>query len=143
MLSLLFVKTAESSHVYVVGCYADTHQFAPKYWLTGACFNWGPFYTRVAQSVIDGTWKNGLTICGAQGGNVKLSTFGPSVPKALQKEALSVMDKIENGNLVVFHSPVKDANGKLRLPAGQQPDIKWLANMDFFLPGIEGTLPKK
>ena len=140
---LTIVKTAESSHVYVVGCYTDTHQFAPKYWLTGARFNWGPFYTKVAQSVIDGTWKNGLTICGAQGGNVKLSPFGTAVPKAVQDEAQAVMDKIEKGKLVVFQGPVKDASGKVRLPAGQKPDIKWLVNMDFFVPGIEGNLPKK
>ncbi len=140
---LTIVKTAESNHVYVVGCYTDTHQFAPKYWLTGACFNWGPFYTRVAKSVIDGTWKNGLTICGAQGGNVKLAMFGPAVPKSVQQEAQAVMDKIEKGKLVIFQGPVKDAGGKIRLPAGHAPDIKWLANMDFFVPGIEGSLPKK
>lgn len=140
---LTIVKTAESNHVYVVGCYTDTHQFAPHYWLTGARFNWGPFYTKVAQSVLDGTWKNGLTICGAKGGNVKLSTFGPAVPKSVQKEALAVMEKIEKGDLVVFHGPVKDSSGKIRLPAGQTPDIKWLANMDFFVPGIEGSLQKK
>jgi basic membrane lipoprotein Med (substrate-binding protein (PBP1-ABC) superfamily) len=136
------VKTAESHGVYVVGCYTDVHQFAPKWWLTGASFNWGPYYTRVAKSVLDNNWKNGLTVCSAQSGDVKLSSFGPAVPTAVREEAMKTMEKIEKGKLVVFKGPVKDSEGKIRLPAGEAPNIKWLAGMNFFVPGVEGSLPK-
>jgi basic membrane lipoprotein Med (substrate-binding protein (PBP1-ABC) superfamily) len=137
------VKTAESHRTYVVGCYTDVHQFAPKYWLTGASFNWGPYYTKVAQSVLDNNWKNGLTICGAENGSVKLSSFGPAVPQAVQQEATKVMEKIRSGKFTVFQGPVKDTDGKIRLAARQKPEIKWLATMDFFVPGVEGSLPRK
>jgi basic membrane protein A len=137
------VKTAESHGVYVVGCYTDVHPFAPKYWLTGASFNWGPYYTKVAQSVLDNNWKNGLTICGAENASVKLSSFGSAVPLAVQKEATAVMQKIKDGKFTVFQGPVKDTEGKIRLAAGQKPEIKWLSGMDFFIPGVEGSLPGK
>lgn len=137
------VKTAESSGVSVVGCYTDVHQFAPKCWLTGASFNWGPYYTKVAQSVMNSTWKSGLTICDAQGGGVKLSSFGVSVPKSVRDEATKAMTDIAQGKLTVFQGPVRDAEGKVRLAQGEKPNIKWLAGMDFFVPGVEGSLPKK
>jgi basic membrane protein A len=137
------VKAAESHHVYVVGCYTDVHQFAKKYWLTGACFDWGPYYTGVAKSVLDNTWMGGLTIRSAEKGDVRLSSFGPAVPNTVKEEALTAMQKIAKGKLTVFQGPVKDGAGKLRLAANQKPDIKWLANMDFFVPGIEGSLPTR
>lgn len=137
------VQTAESAHVYSIGDSADLHQMAPQGWLTGQRFDWGPLYVNIARSVLDHTWKAEDRQYGIRDGVLKLSSFGPAVPRAVQQEALAVMDKIENGKLFVFCGPVKDTNGKLRLAVGQAPDAKWLSSMDFFVPGIEGSLPKK
>lgn len=136
------VKTAESNKTPVVGCYTDDQKFAPKYWLTGVSFNWGPFYAQTAKSVLDGTWKSGLNICDLAHGEVKLSSFGPLVTEPVRKEALAVKQKIESGAFTVFAGPLKDREGKERVAAGVKPDIKWIAGMNFFVPGVEGSLPK-
>jgi basic membrane lipoprotein Med (substrate-binding protein (PBP1-ABC) superfamily) len=141
--AITLAKTAESHSVYVIGCNTDVHKFAPNYWLTGGLLDWGPFYLKTIQSVLDNTWKSGLVICDAASGVVKLSSFGPAVSKVVQREALNTMAEIRNGKLVVFKGPIRDREGKTRLAAGQKPDIKWLGSMNFLVPGIEGSLPSK
>lgn len=140
---LAIVKTAESNKTPVVGCYTDDHQFAPKYWLTGCKFNWSPYYTQVAQSVIENKWRPGITICDMSTNGIQLSSFGPLVPNRIQVEALALADKIKSSKIVVFEGPIIDSTGKIRLPAGRKPDINWLAKMNFFVPGIDGSLPLK
>jgi basic membrane protein A len=140
--SLPIVKAAESHGINVSGCYADVHQFAPKHWLTGPHLNWGPFYVKSCQSVLDHTWKNGVYICDMASGIVELAPFGPAVPEPVRKEVLGLKEKIRMGKLVVFAGPLKDSQGNLRLEAGKKPDIEWLSKMNFFVPGVDGSLPK-
>lgn len=141
--SLALVKTAESQGAYIIALGSNFKEYSKKHWLTGASLNWGPFYTKVAQSVLDNNWKSGLAVCGAAGGNVQLAPFGAVVPDAVQKEASATMKEIETGDLVIFKGPLKDREGKERLARGQKADIKWFASMDFFVSGIDGNLPKK
>jgi basic membrane protein A and related proteins len=140
--SLSVVKTAEKNGIKVSGCYADVHQFAPKQWLTGPNLNWGPFYVKICRSVIDRTWTNKVHICDIASGGVTLAPFGPSVPEAVRKEVLGLKEKIKTGKLVVFAGPITDSTGKLRLNAGEKPDIQWVAKMNFFVVGVDGSLPK-
>ena len=137
------LKTAESLGIYSVGCYNDAHELAPKGWLTGACLDWGPLYAKITKSVMDHTWKSGCLITGMDGGYIKLATFGKAVPVKIQKEVTALQQDIKSSKLAVFKAPLKDREGKLRLAEGQKPDIKWLTNMDFFVDGVEGSLPNK
>ncbi len=136
-------RTAEEMGMKMVGYYSDAHQLAPKQWLTGACLDWGPLYVRIAQAVADKTWHGNSYTSGMEGGYIKLSPFGPAVPLALQKEALSVAAKIKAGQLVIYKGPLKDREGRERLTSGQTAGPKWLAEIDFFVPGVEGSLPHK
>ncbi len=140
--SLPIVKTAEKAGIKIIGCYFDTHEFAPKQWLTGGNLNWGPFYAKTCQQILDHTWKSGFYKCDLANGTVDIAAFGPSVPNAVRKEVLDLKEKIKTGQLVVFAGPLKDAQGKLRMQAGKKPDIEWISKMNFFVPGIDGNLPK-
>jgi len=137
------LRTAESLGLYSVGCWADAHQLAPKGWLTGAYLDFGPFYVKITKSVIDHTWKTcAVTNC-MQEGFTKLSLFGRAVPSEMCKQALVLEQNIKSGKFVIFKGPLKDRDGKKHLTAGQVADPKWLANIDFFVPGVDGSLPKK
>jgi basic membrane protein A len=140
--SLPIVKEAESRGIKISGCYTDVHQFATKQWLTGPNLNWGPFYVKTCQSVLDGTWKKGVYLCDMASGVVELAPFGSSVPEAVRKEVLSLKEKIAAGKLIIFAGPIKDAQGNVRLPAGKKPDIEWISKMNFFVQGVDGNLPK-
>jgi basic membrane lipoprotein Med (substrate-binding protein (PBP1-ABC) superfamily) len=140
---MALAKTVDARGAYIIGCDSDFRSLSGQHWLTGTLIDWGPFYASVAQAVLDGTWKSGISVCGAQGGNVKLASFGSAVPKKVQDEAHAIMQKVETGNLAIFEGPLKDRDGNERLHAGERPDVKWLFSMDFFVPGVEGNLPKK
>ena len=52
------IQTAEGRGVYSIGFQSLTaQQLAPKGWITGLGFTWGPFMTGIAKSVIAGTFK--------------------------------------------------------------------------------------
>jgi basic membrane protein A len=137
------VQTAEKNHIYSVGYHADVHHLAPKGWLTGNRLEWGPLYVRIAKSVLDHTWEPGDEKCSSKDEYGKLSSFGPAVPKAVQKEATDLLSKIEQGKFVVFKGPMKDRDGKERLAAGQIADNGYLGKIDWLVPGVEGSVPKK
>jgi len=141
--STTIVKAAEKAKVYVVGNYSDAHQLAPKEWLTGNCFNWGPYYAKVAQEVIDHKWHKGVDLCDLKSGSVQLSEFGPAVPKTVRDQVTQAKQRLETGQLEILRGPIKDRDGKVRLAAGKTADIKWLADLNFLVPGIEGSVPTK
>lgn len=141
--SLVVAKNAESRNIFSVGTHADVHQHVPKGWLTGECKNWGPLYVHIAKSVKNHTWKASSALYGMKDGYTKLASFGSVVPKPIQQEALILEQRLKQGKLNIFKGPLKDREGRERLKLGQTPDIKWLANMDWFVAGVEGSLPKK
>lgn len=141
--TLTIVQVAERQHVSVIGCHADVRHLAPHAWLTGEKWDWGPLYARVTKSVLDGSWRAGDSRYGVKDGSVKLSSFGKSVPEAVQKEALGIMKNIADGKLVVFKGPMSDREGRQRIPAGVSADMNYLDKLDWLVAGVEGALPKK
>jgi basic membrane protein A and related proteins len=141
--SITAVQVAEKNHIYSVGFHADIHHLAPKGWLTGPSWDWGPFYVKVTKSVIDHTWKAGDRSLTLKDGVDNLSSFGPAVPLAVRKEALDVLNKIRQNKFVIFEGPIKDRTGKLVLRAGEIADNVFLENMNWLVPGIYGNLPNK
>src|SRR5262249_43140194 len=83
-------ETAENRGAYSVGTHADLCKIAPKGWLTGASWNWGPLYLKIAKSVLDGSWKPGSYFFGMKEGYVTLSSLGPAVPQPVKQEALDL-----------------------------------------------------
>ena len=140
---LTVVQTAEKRGVYSVGYHADISKFAPKGWLTGARWEWGDLYTRIAKSVKDGTWKTDQYRAGMDDGAVTVSEFGAAVPEDVRKEALALKEKIAKKEFVVFQGPLMDRDGKERISDGQKPDFDWMEKMDWFVEGVQGSIATK
>jgi basic membrane lipoprotein Med (substrate-binding protein (PBP1-ABC) superfamily) len=134
------VQTAESRGVYSAGYHADLAQFAPKGWLTGARWDWGDLYTKIAKSVKDGTWKSDQSRSGMDGGSVTISSFGPAVTEDVRKEALALKDAIAKKEFVVFAGPLKDRDGIELIAKGQNTDFDWMEKMDWFVEGVQGSI---
>lgn len=140
--TLTIVETAEKNHIYSVAPYADLRQFAPKGWLTGNRLEWGPLYVRVTKSVLDHTWQSGDEKCNLNNEYGKLSSFGPAVPNEVQQEATVLLKEIEQGKFAVFKGPMKDRDGKERIPAGKIVNKDFLGGMNWAVCGVEGAIPK-
>jgi len=141
--SITIARAAQKAGVYSVGTNFDLHALVPNGWLTGQSWNWGPLYVKIIRSIQNGSWKPDNLRYGAQDGYSVLAPFGKSVPKTLQAEALQAMVQLQQHKMEIFSPPVKDRDGRIRLAAGQVADQAWLERMDWFVPGVEGTLPKK
>lgn len=141
--SLAATRTAEKNGVFSVACNGDIHVEAPKGWLTGQAWNWGPLYVKIANSVIDGSWKAGDRRYDIKDGFVALSAFGNVVPKAVREEASVAIERIKAGQLVVFHGPLRDRDGFERISKDTRLNDDGLMTMDWFVAGVEGTVPQK
>lgn len=137
------IQTAEKNHVYAVGTQADVHHLAPKEWLTGERWDWGPLYVQITQSVLNHTWKSGNDPFSEKYNFGRLSTFGSAVPKSMQKQATDLLGQFSEKKISVFKGPMKDREGKERIAAGRVASDDELAKINWFVPGIEGSVPAK
>ena len=75
------IQVAESRGVYSIGFQSiEARALAPKGWITGLGFTWGPFMTATAKSVMDGTFKPAMVREGL-GEMIAIAPFGPAVPE--------------------------------------------------------------
>ena len=135
-------QAAQRRGKYSVGVYSDMSAYAPKAHLTGAIFNWGPFYKSIAEAVHKGTWKSAHYAPTMQDGAVELAPYGPMVPEDVRKLVDRKKADMLAGKFAPFTGPVKDQAGKVRVPAGQMMSEKDLNSMNFLVQGIVGKLPK-
>jgi basic membrane lipoprotein Med (substrate-binding protein (PBP1-ABC) superfamily) len=137
------LRTCDKLGVYSCGYYSDGNSLAPKKWLTGACLDWGPFFTKITELVQNNSWKPVSYSKGMESGYIKLSSFGQTVPKDVQKKVLVLENDIKTNRLIIFKGPLKDRDGKLQLQAGQAANLDWIANMNFLVSGVQGNLSKQ
>lgn len=137
------VQAAEEKGVYAFGYHSDMAKYGPKAHLTATTHQWGDYYTKVAEQMIAGTWKPGSVWGGMKDGMIKLAPLNPAVPKDVAEMTSSLSKDIISGKLHPFTGPIKDNTGKEQLAAGKTMDDEALAKMNFYVEGVQGTLPNK
>jgi len=140
------VETAERRGVMSVGYHADASSLAPKGWLTGAVWNWGPLYAQEVQAAVDGTWRGsplaGKYRVGLEEGAVQLAAFGSAVPSDVQALVKEKQQAILDGKLAPLAGPVRDQAGSAKIAAGVNPTIDQLESTDYLVEGVTGTIPR-
>lgn len=133
------VKTAEERGINVIGFHSDALQeFAPNGWLTGVAYTWGPLFTRIVQSVEDGTWKSEHIRGGVESDFVTLAPFGPAVTEETKTQIADAKAKLISGELQIFQGPLKDNQGEIRIPEGEAGGIELLDTTDWLVEGVIG-----
>lgn len=141
---LAVVRTAARRHIYCATYNgSDMRAQVPDSWLVSAYWNWGPLYVKIAKSVLDHNWKASDSRYGLKDGYIKLSPFGKAVPLAVQSQATDLFKRIAEGRFSIFKGPIKDRDGNLRITEGTTPSDKDLEQMNWLVPGIVGSIPKK
>jgi basic membrane protein A len=130
---------AKTASLPWVGYDSDSSKFAPQQWLTGAVYNWGPYYLKRVQAAMSGTWKTGFYYGGLKDGFAKLAPFGPGV-SAQTKAAIAAKTKaIEGGSFYEFAGPLYDQKGTLRVPKGKKLSVTQLYAMNWLVKGVQGS----
>ncbi len=140
--STAVVQAAEAKNVYAVAYHSDMSKYGPHAQLTAVTHQWGEYYTRVVQSVINGTWKPDNVWGGIKEGMIRMAPFNPVVPKDVQDLVNKTAADIGAGRFHPFTGPMKDSDGKERLAAGKAISDDVLSKMDYYVEGVQGKLPK-
>jgi basic membrane protein A len=142
------IKTAEAKGANTVGYHYDAQSLAPKGWLTGSDWNWGPLYTAMVKNIAAGQFTGGpfntnYTLgfdSTAIASPMVLAPFGPSVTPATQQLVGTAKQKILGGRSP-FTGPIYDQSGKMQVADGQTATADELTKLSYLVKGVVGTLP--
>ena len=121
---------------------SDMTRFAPEAYLTNPTWNWGPYYAKVVQDHMDGTWTNEPYVGSMRDEMVGLAPLGPSIPDDVKALVESAKEQIVSGGFEVFKGPLVDQEGNVRVGEGQALTHAEVLEMNWFLKGIEGKIPQ-
>lgn len=135
------IQAAAERKVYSIGYDSDYSQYGGKYQLTVVVEHWGPFFVKVAQRVLDGTWKSKAVWHGIKQGMVALAPFSPLVPEKVRQRVLKAKKAIADGKLNVFAGPVVAKSGKVTVPKGQVMSDKDILELNYYVKGVASPSP--
>ena len=129
-------------HVRVVSYPSDMRAFAPDAQLAAIVHRWGDFYTRVAERVIDGSWRPEPAWGGIASGMVDIDAIDPALGDDVRAGVQARRAAIVAGTLRPFAAPLVDNAGATRLAQGALGDAG-IQTMDWFVAGVVGQVPKR
>ena len=136
------MQAAEEKGKFGIGYNTDMSKMAPKAVMTSPIWNWGPYYVKVVESVKNKTWKNDQYWGSMADNIVDLAPYGPMVKDDTKKLIDEARKKIVAGQWDVFWGPVKDQGGAVKIAAGQKMSDADMLGFNWFVEGVEGTIPK-
>ncbi|WP_180053304.1 MULTISPECIES: BMP family ABC transporter substrate-binding protein [Acinetobacter] len=136
------VQAAQQKGVYAFGWDSDMSKFGPKAHLAASVLHWEKIYTPAMQQVANKTWKPAALWYGVKQDAVKIENFGPAVPAKVKQSALNAQSAIHKGTLHPFQGPIYKQDGTLVIAKGGKMTDEALGKMNFYVKGVEGSLPK-
>lgn len=137
----IIIETAARRGAMAIGYHADQGALAPAAYLTGAEWNWTPFYQRCVADFSAGREIPNLVRGGLKEGMVELSPFGPTVSEAARRRVSAVKKQMTTTTFSIFKGPLTDNKGRIAIPSGTQfaqTDPK-LEGMDYLIEGVNGS----
>ena len=136
------MQIAEKKGIYAFGQASDMVKFGPNAQLTSIIDDWSPYYVARVKAVMDGTWKSQDTWDGIKEGMVAIAPFSKKIPEDVRTMASKARDAIAAGKLHPFTGPINKQDGSPWLKSGQTAPDGDLLGMNFYVEGVEGSLPK-
>ena len=136
------LQVAEQRGVFGVGQASDMAAFAPQAQLTAIIDNWDGYYVERTKAVADGTWTSGDTWGGLNTGMVEMAPYSKAIPAEVVAKAEAAEAAIKAGTLHPFQGPITGQDGKLRAKEGETLSDEVLLGMDWYVEGVEGSIPK-
>ncbi len=131
-----------AGNVITFGQASDMAEYAPSPRVSSIIDNWAPYYIERTQAVMDGSWETVNTWNGIGKGMVKIGEISSAVPDDVKAEALALKEALSSGEYAPFTGPLNKQDGSVWLAEGETADDGTLAGMNFFVEGIEGTIPQ-
>lgn len=140
--STAVMTAAQERGKLAIAYHSDMRKVAPDAQVLAITHQWGSYYTRRAEAVIDGSWKSAAIWGGVKDGMIRVDSFGPKVPKKVADEVLARQRDIAAGRLHPFKArgALLDNEGHEVLAAGKTLSDEQILNMNFLAQGVQGKL---
>jgi simple sugar transport system substrate-binding protein len=135
------VAAAEEKGLRAVAYHSDMSKFGPKAQIAAVTHHWGAYYTRVAQSVLDGKWTPSNLWGGMKDGMIRLDAVRADVPAETRGQVERVGADIAAGKFHPFTGPIRSNAGKDIAGKGEVLSDEQLGKMDFYVEGVVGKVP--
>jgi len=135
-------QTAQEKGVMLLGYQSDMRRFAPTAQLTSVVHQWGRYYTQIAKSVLNGTWRAQPVWGGLKEGFIALAPLSPGVGKDTAALVEARRRAIVAGSFRPFSGRLVDNEGKVHLTQGKLDD-QAISTMNWFVEGVAGSLPRQ
>ena len=135
------LKTAEERGARAFGKDGDMSAFAPKAHLGSAVIDWTPYYTKVVEDTLAGKWQTGNFWGGVKEGAIDLKKIADDVPQEIKDKVEKARAGLKDGSFAVWTGPIKNNAGKEVLETGKVGDDAFLRGINFYVNGIEGSVP--
>jgi len=136
------MQVAQKEGIWAVGQATDMRAFGPDAHLTAVIDDWAPYYIERTQAALDGTWKSQDHWGGMPEGEIKMGKINTKVPADIQAHAEKLIADITSGKMHPFTGPIANQAGKVIVPAGVVMSDKDLSSMNWYVKGVEGTVPQ-
>jgi basic membrane lipoprotein Med (substrate-binding protein (PBP1-ABC) superfamily) len=134
------IQTAENRGVYSIGFQSiEARQLAPKGWITGLGFNWGPYMIETARQVMAGTFKGKMVRQGLGEKMMVVAPFGDALSAGARDAVNAAAAKIAGG-FTPFTGPLKDNTGAYALRKGETMDAGDMGKFDWYAEGVIGRV---
>ena len=136
------MSAAQERGKLAIAYHSDMRKVAPDAQVLAVTHQWGSYYTRRAQAVLDGSWKSAVLWGGVREGMIRVDSFGPRVPTKVADEVLARQRDIAAGKLHPFkaRTTLLDNEGHEVLAAGKTLSDEQILNMNFLVQGVQGKL---
>ncbi|MDA8448725.1 BMP family ABC transporter substrate-binding protein [Acidovorax sp. NCPPB 3859] len=135
------LKTAQEKGKRAFGWDSDMTAYGPKAHLGSAVINWGPYYIKATRDVLDGTWTTGQSWWGVKEGAIDLVSIADDVPAETKAKVDQVKAGLKDGSFAIWKGPILGQDGKEVLAKDVVADDKFLSGINFYVKGVEGTVP--
>ena len=138
------LKTAQEKGARAFGWDSDMTHYAPKAHLASAVVNWTPYYIKATKAMLEGKPMAGtVTWWGVKDGAIDIVSIAADVPADAKAKVAEVKAGLKDGSFVIWKGPMVDNTGKEQLAKGVVADDKFLGGVDFYVAGVEGSVPGK
>ena len=135
------MQVAAERGIKAFGQASDMINFGPNTQLTAIIDDWAPYYIERIRQLKDGSYEQVDKWEGLDKGNVAMAPF-TNMPEDVAKAAEETTAKIKSGELEPFTGPIKKQDGTEFLKEGEKADIGTLLGMNFYVEGVDDTLPQ-
>ncbi len=135
------LKTAQEKGKRAFGWDSDMTAYGPKAHLGSAVINWGPYYVKATRDVLEGKWTTGQSWWGVKEGAIDLVSIADDVPAETKAKVEQVKAGLKDGSFSIWKGPILGQDGKELLAKDVVADDKFLSGVNFYVKGVEGTVP--